>query len=92
MGRVLIDEDEAVRGLGHDVGCVQLGPRRAERMLFLRLAVGDRAQIRRGRRELVIEVSLGCLGQPGIGRSALGGPSVMAGRRNRRKASRLRQA
>ena len=45
MGGVLIDDDEAVRRLGHDIGLVQLGARRAERM---GLALGGRGLLREG--------------------------------------------
>jgi hypothetical protein len=34
MRRMLVDDDDAVRGLRDDIGRMQLRPRRAERVVF----------------------------------------------------------
>ncbi len=70
MRRVLIHEHEAVGGLGDDVGLVQLRPRRAQgmRVALRRLHVRHRVQVRRGRRDTMIEPGLGRLREAGEGR------------------------
>ena len=63
VGRVLVDEDEAVRRLGDDIGLVELGARRPERRRERRglgLEVGRRAS---PGLELGGEASLGGLGE-----------------------------
>jgi hypothetical protein len=45
---MLIDDDDAIAGLGHDVGVVQLGPRRAERGIEIRLRHGGFMRARVG--------------------------------------------
>ena len=69
MGGVLVDDDDAVAGLGQDIGLVHLGPRRAQRVV-------DGIE-HRGRRALLgdarLPVRLGAGGDLGKPRDRLDG-------------------
>ncbi len=85
MGGVLVDDDDAVAGLGDDVGLVHLGPRGAEGEgggVLLDMDVGQR----QGRLEGVVGETGGEVGL-GPGRDAAEAGQVR-GRRRRGPAAR----
>ena len=86
MGGVLVDDDDAVSGLGDDVGCVQLRPRGTK---WVGTAVDGRGHVWTARRRVVPRLRPGChagrrLEAHGVGKAGLGPAAIPAGMKERR--------